>query len=79
MLLIIIIKLFTLALREDFRLVPKDAVALVGGPVTLNCTPPRGIPEPSVLWYKNGKLLELNGKRYVLYTFLIKFIFEKNI
>lgn len=36
-------------LRDDFRLMPKDTVALVGGPVVLNCTPPRGIPEPSVL------------------------------
>lgn len=50
-------------LRDDFRLVPKDTVALVGGPVVLNCTPPRGIPEPSVLWYMNGKLLDLSGKR----------------
>jgi roundabout, axon guidance receptor 2 len=50
-------------LRDDFRAVPRDAVALVGGPVVLNCTPPRGIPEPSVLWSKDGKLLDLSGKR----------------
>lgn len=52
-----------IVLRDDFRLMPKDTVALVGGPVVLNCTPPRGIPEPSVLWYMNGKLLDLSGKR----------------
>lgn len=50
-------------LRDDFRLIPKDTVALVGGPVVLNCTPPKGIPEPSVLWYMNGRLLDLSGKR----------------
>lgn len=50
-------------LRDDFRSVPKDTVALVGGPVVLNCTPPRGIPEPSVLWYKEETLLDLSGKR----------------
>lgn len=50
-------------LRDDFRLVPRDTVALVGGYAMLNCTPPRGIPEPSVLWYLNGKLLDLSGKR----------------
>lgn len=50
-------------LRDDFRLVPKDTVALVGGPVVLSCSPPPGIPEPSVLWYMNGKLLDLSGKR----------------
>lgn len=50
-------------LKDDFRLVPRDTVALVGGHVVMNCTPPRGIPEPSVLWYFNGKLLDLSGKR----------------
>ncbi|ETN65072.1 neural cell adhesion molecule 1, partial [Anopheles darlingi] len=53
-------------LRDDFRLVPKDTVALVGGPVILNCTPPRGIPEPSVLWIKDGKILDINGKHHSL-------------
>lgn len=58
---------FSAVLRDDFRLMPKDTVALVGGPVVLNCTPPRGIPEPSVLWYMNGKLLDLSGKRYSIH------------
>ncbi|XP_053679217.1 receptor-type tyrosine-protein phosphatase S-like [Anopheles nili] len=53
-------------LRDDFRLMPKDTVALVGGPVVLNCTPPRGIPEPSVLWIKDGKILDINGKHHSL-------------
>uniref|UniRef100_A0AAG5DL88 Roundabout n=1 Tax=Anopheles atroparvus TaxID=41427 RepID=A0AAG5DL88_ANOAO len=53
-------------LRDDFRLIPKDTVALVGGPVVLNCTPPRGIPEPSVLWIKDGKILDINGKHHSL-------------
>ncbi|XP_065083087.1 roundabout homolog 2-like isoform X1 [Ochlerotatus camptorhynchus] len=50
-------------LKDEFRAMPKDTVALVGGPVILNCTPPRGIPEPSVLWIKDGKLLDISGKR----------------
>ncbi|XP_001849919.2 roundabout homolog 2 [Culex quinquefasciatus] len=50
-------------LKDEFRAIPKDTVALVGGPVILNCTPPRGIPEPSVLWIKDGKLLDISGKR----------------
>uniref|UniRef100_A0A1S4H8Q1 Uncharacterized protein n=1 Tax=Anopheles gambiae TaxID=7165 RepID=A0A1S4H8Q1_ANOGA len=53
-------------MRDDFRLLPKDTVALVGGPVVLNCTPPRGIPEPSVLWIKDGKILDINGKHHSL-------------
>lgn len=60
---IILQLIFIAVLRDDFKTVPKDTVALVGGPVVLNCNPPRGIPEPSVLWYMNGKLLDLSGKR----------------
>lgn len=52
-------------LRDEFRIVPpKNTIAIVGGPVILPCSPPRGIPEPSVLWSKDGKSLDLSGKRY---------------
>lgn len=51
-------------LRDEFRVLPpKNVVAIVGGPVVIPCSPPRGIPEPSVLWSKDGKLLDLGGKR----------------
>lgn len=54
-------------LRDEFRTIPpKNIVAIVGGPVVLPCSPPRGIPEPSVLWSKDGKSLELGGKRLSL-------------
>lgn len=62
-LLMLTLYLLIAVLKDEFRLVPRDSVALVGGHVVMNCTPPRGIPEPSVLWYFNGKLLDLSGKR----------------
>ncbi|NWZ24165.1 ROBO1 protein, partial [Asarcornis scutulata] len=47
-------------LRDDFRQPPGDVVVAVGEPAVLECVPPRGHPEPTVSWKKNGALL--NGK-----------------
>ncbi|KAL8173790.1 UNVERIFIED_CONTAM: hypothetical protein K2H54_025471 [Gekko kuhli] len=41
-------------LREDFRLHPSDSVVTSGEQLLLECTPPRGHPEPKVSWKKNG-------------------------
>ncbi|XP_053213198.1 uncharacterized protein LOC128396610 [Panonychus citri] len=42
-------------LRDDFRLIPKSDTVIAGDSVTLDCSPPRGSPEPSVTWKKDGE------------------------
>lgn len=45
---------FLVALREDFRLHPRNSVVASGEQLLLECIPPRGYPEPKVSWKKNG-------------------------
>ena len=45
-------------LRDDFRQSPSDVMAAAGEPAILECQPPRGHPEPSVSWKKNGAVLK---------------------
>jgi hypothetical protein len=47
-------------LREDFRLEPADTRAAAGDTALLECAPPRGAPDPTVSWKKNGQLLDVD-------------------
>ncbi|XP_063293243.1 roundabout homolog 4 isoform X1 [Pelobates fuscus] len=46
--------LFIAALRDDFRLQPSNAMVAVGNPLVIDCLPPKGHPEPTVTWKKDG-------------------------
>lgn len=51
-------------LRDDFRLEPQNTRVAQGDTALLECAPPKGTPEPIVLWRKNGQKIELeNSKR----------------
>ncbi|XP_035411626.1 roundabout homolog 3 [Cygnus atratus] len=53
-------------LRDDFRQPPGDVVVAVGEPAVLECVPPRGHPEPTVSWKKNGAQLNDKDERITI-------------
>ncbi|XP_062995574.1 roundabout homolog 4 [Elgaria multicarinata webbii] len=46
--------LYVEALQEEFRLHPSDLVVTAEERLSLECVPPRGHPEPTISWKKNG-------------------------
>ncbi|XP_026759627.2 LOW QUALITY PROTEIN: netrin receptor DCC-like [Galleria mellonella] len=63
-------------LRDDFRAEPSNSIVAAGEPAILECSPPRGIPEPSVYWVKNNQIydVELNGRVTVTDTGNLKIL-----
>ncbi|XP_036305399.1 roundabout homolog 4 isoform X2 [Pipistrellus kuhlii] len=57
-------RLSAAVLQEDFRVQPQDTVARVGEQVILECWPPWGHPEPTVVWWKDEKPLALQPGRH---------------
>ncbi|XP_026731821.1 neogenin-like isoform X3 [Trichoplusia ni] len=51
-------------LRDDFRVEPRDVKVASGEPAVLECSAPKGVPDPGVHWTKDGQSLdvEVNGR-----------------
>ncbi|CAL1527760.1 unnamed protein product [Lymnaea stagnalis] len=49
-------------LRDDFRESPQPVTVAAGETATFRCTPPRGEPEPKVLWHKDGSPLNPDNR-----------------
>uniref|UniRef100_A0A7M4F3H4 Roundabout guidance receptor 1 n=1 Tax=Crocodylus porosus TaxID=8502 RepID=A0A7M4F3H4_CROPO len=55
-----------LVLRDDFRQNPSDVMVAVGEPAVMECQPPRGHPEPTISWKKDGSPLDDRDERITI-------------
>lgn len=53
-------------LRDDFRQNPSDVIAAAGEPVVFECQPPRGHPEPTISWKKDGERINDDDERITI-------------
>uniref|UniRef100_A0A8B9GRT9 Roundabout guidance receptor 1 n=1 Tax=Astyanax mexicanus TaxID=7994 RepID=A0A8B9GRT9_ASTMX len=53
-------------LRDDFRQNPADVMVAEGEPAVLECQPPRGHPEPTISWRKDGTNINDRDERITI-------------
>ncbi|XP_030634927.1 roundabout homolog 1 [Chanos chanos] len=53
-------------LRDDFRQNPADVVVAAGEPAVMECQPPRGHPEPTISWKKDGMNIDDRDERITI-------------
>ncbi|KAK3560768.1 hypothetical protein QTP86_019206 [Hemibagrus guttatus] len=50
-------------LRDEFRQNPSDVMVAAGEPAVMECQPPRGHPEPTISWKKDGMNVDDRDER----------------
>lgn len=53
---------FVPVLRDEFRFEPQSTRVSAGEDIVLECSPPKGNPEPQVFWRKDGQTLTVEGR-----------------
>uniref|UniRef100_A0A6P7FXH9 Roundabout homolog 1-like n=1 Tax=Diabrotica virgifera virgifera TaxID=50390 RepID=A0A6P7FXH9_DIAVI len=51
-----------IVLRDEFRFEPQSSRVAAGEDIVLECSPPKGVPEPQVFWRKDGQTLSVDGR-----------------
>ena len=49
-------------LKDEFRIMPMNTQIAQGKTAILQCSPPKGRPEPIVYWLHDGKPIDLNQR-----------------
>lgn len=62
------LSLFLSVLRDDFRQNPVDVMVAAGEPAVMECQPPRGHPEPTISWKKDGVTIDDRDERITVRT-----------
>ncbi|XP_052243255.1 roundabout homolog 1-like isoform X2 [Dreissena polymorpha] len=52
-------------LKDKFITEPTDTTSAVGQSVTLHCNPPRGKPDPKVIWRKDGMAIQTDARVHI--------------
>ncbi|KYN03253.1 Roundabout like protein 2, partial [Cyphomyrmex costatus] len=50
-------------LRDEFRAEPQNTRVAAGETALLECGPPRGHPEPTLHWKRNGHIIDLEATK----------------
>lgn len=49
-------------MRDEFRFEPQSNRVAANEDIVLECSPPKGTPEPQVFWRKDGQTLTIEGR-----------------